>query len=141
MSPSSSSSKAPQLLSNSQKKLNHIHSEQKRRANIRRGYDSLCDVVPALRDAIIAEDKECERTGRKRGRGRLLGDDGEKLDGRAGPRSESVVLQKSASVSITIAISPDQMLIICLPKFFPLIVVLPPTDTRSPIRFQQLSNT
>ncbi|KAG9014078.1 hypothetical protein FRB94_000276 [Tulasnella sp. JGI-2019a] len=91
----SASSKPPQLLSNSQKKLNHIHSEQKRRANIRRGYDSLCDVVPALRDAIIAEDKECERTGRKRGRGRLLGDDGEKLDGRAGPRSESVVLQKT----------------------------------------------
>ncbi|KAG8863168.1 hypothetical protein FRB96_009350 [Tulasnella sp. 330] len=94
-SSASASSKQPQLLSNSQKKLNHIHSEQKRRANIRRGYDSLCDVVPALRDAIIAEDKECERTGRKRGRGRLLGDDGEKLDGRAGPRSESVVLQKS----------------------------------------------
>jgi hypothetical protein len=31
--------------------LNHIQSEQ-RRANIRRGYEALCDVVPALRDAI-----------------------------------------------------------------------------------------
>ncbi|KAG8905797.1 hypothetical protein FRB99_008222 [Tulasnella sp. 403] len=85
----------PPLLSASQKKLNHIHSEQKRRANIRRGYDALCEVVPALRDAIRAEEAACASTGKKRGRGRLLGEDGEKLDGRAGPRSESVVLQKT----------------------------------------------
>jgi len=83
------------LLTPSQKKLNHIQSEQKRRANIRRGYDALCDVVPTLRDAIRAEEALCVNSGKKRGRGRLLGEDGEKLDGRAGPRSESVVLQKT----------------------------------------------
>ncbi|KAG8887040.1 hypothetical protein FRC00_000528, partial [Tulasnella sp. 408] len=94
----SSSTNGPpkqQLLSAEQKKLNHIHSEQKRRANIRRGYDALCDVVPALREAIKAEEAECVNTGKKRGRGKLLGEDGEKMDGRAGPRSESVVLQKT----------------------------------------------
>ncbi|KAG9050185.1 hypothetical protein FS837_007083 [Tulasnella sp. UAMH 9824] len=96
-SASSSTSGPPkqQLLSAEQKKLNHIHSEQKRRANIRRGYDALCDVVPALREAIRAEEAECMNTGKKRGRGKLLGEDGEKMDGRAGPRSESVVLQKT----------------------------------------------
>ncbi|KAG8967485.1 hypothetical protein FRB90_010877, partial [Tulasnella sp. 427] len=95
-SPSSAQPKQQQqLLTAEQKKLNHIHSEQKRRANIRRGYDALCDVVPALREAIKAEDVECAQTGKKRGRGKLLGEDGEKMDGRAGPRSESVVLQKT----------------------------------------------
>ncbi|KIO26775.1 hypothetical protein M407DRAFT_15008 [Tulasnella calospora MUT 4182] len=94
-SSSSAAAKPQQLLTAEQKKLNHIHSEQKRRANIRRGYDALCDVVPALREAIRAEDAECANTGKKRGRGKLLGEDGEKMDGRAGPRSESVVLQKT----------------------------------------------
>ncbi|KAI1797278.1 hypothetical protein LXA43DRAFT_1177346 [Ganoderma leucocontextum] len=54
------------LLSPSQKRANHIQSEQKRRANIRRGYEALCEVVPALREAIRAEEereraKGCER--------------------------------------------------------------------------------
>ncbi|KAI0073450.1 hypothetical protein K474DRAFT_192491 [Panus rudis PR-1116 ss-1] len=44
------------LLSPSQKRANHIQSEQKRRANIRRGYEALCEVVPALREAIKAEE-------------------------------------------------------------------------------------
>ncbi|KAJ7859135.1 hypothetical protein B0H14DRAFT_2747186 [Mycena olivaceomarginata] len=83
----------PALLSPSQKKANHIQSEQKRRANIRRGYEALCDVVPALRDAIREE--EALSAG-KRGRGRGRQDEsGEKVDGRAGPRSENVVLSKS----------------------------------------------
>ncbi|KAH9902891.1 hypothetical protein C8Q73DRAFT_785517 [Cubamyces lactineus] len=107
------------LLSPSQKRANHIQSEQKRRANIRRGYEALCEVVPALREAIRAEE-ERERAGAGAGDG---GDDGsggkakargvggggaggdkgkkkrkgegEKADGRAGPRSENVVLQKT----------------------------------------------
>ena len=108
------------LLSPSQKRANHIQSEQKRRANIRRGYESLCEVVPALREAIRAED-ERERakvreldgledgdgkgSGSSRTRGGGGGEKGkkkkgrgetEKPDGRAGPRSENVVLQKSA---------------------------------------------
>ncbi|KAG8936099.1 hypothetical protein FRC02_004725 [Tulasnella sp. 418] len=92
----SSSNNRPTLLTVDQKKQNHIHSEQKRRANIRKGYEALCEVIPALRDAIRAEEAACAATpGKKRGRGRLLGEDGEKMDGRAGPRSESVVLQKS----------------------------------------------
>ena len=48
----------PALLSPSQKRANHIQSEQKRRANIRKGYDALCEVVPALRDAIRAEEEK-----------------------------------------------------------------------------------
>ncbi|PIL35735.1 transcription factor [Ganoderma sinense ZZ0214-1] len=105
------------LLSPSQKRANHIQSEQKRRANIRRGYESLCEVVPALREAIKAEEEReraktrerdldgledvdgkassSSRTrggekGKKKGRGEV-----EKADGRAGPRSENVVLQKT----------------------------------------------
>lgn len=37
------------LLSDKEKKANHIASEQKRRANIRKGYDMLCDALPGLR--------------------------------------------------------------------------------------------
>ncbi len=36
-----------------QKKLNHIISEQRRRASIRRGYELLCEEVPALRMAPL----------------------------------------------------------------------------------------
>ncbi|PPQ70866.1 hypothetical protein CVT24_000551, partial [Panaeolus cyanescens] len=93
------------LLSPSQKKANHIQSEQKRRANIRRGYEALCETVPALREAI-REEEEAERRmragigpapgARKKGRGKKGkdGDEKEKVDGRAGPRSENVVLSK-----------------------------------------------
>ncbi|KAI0705775.1 hypothetical protein C8T65DRAFT_652691 [Cerioporus squamosus] len=99
------------LLSPSQKRANHIQSEQKRRANIRRGYEALCETVPALREAIRAEDereraKELEEEAAASARGKARGGadkgkkkkkgDGEKADGRAGPRSENVVLQKSA---------------------------------------------
>lgn len=95
----------PTLLSPSQKKANHIQSEQKRRANIRRGYEALCETVPALREAI-REEEEQERMSnggsgtRKKTRtkkGAKDGDEREKdrLDGRAGPRSENVVLSKS----------------------------------------------
>ncbi|KAF7336772.1 BHLH domain-containing protein [Mycena venus] len=93
----------PALLSPSQKKANHIQSEQKRRANIRRGYEALCEVVPSLRDAIREEEAltaaqhppPASAKG-KRGRGRGRQDDnGEKVDGRAGPRSENVVLSKT----------------------------------------------
>ncbi|KAI7888224.1 uncharacterized protein EV154DRAFT_518345 [Mucor mucedo] len=37
-----------ELLSESQKKANHIASEQKRRQNIRIGFDQLIDIVPSL---------------------------------------------------------------------------------------------
>lgn len=97
----------PALLSASQKKANHIQSEQKRRANIRRGYEALCETVPALREAIAAEDRELAEAAadsengmrgksKKKNRGkRAMSESGEKIDGRAGPRSENVVLQKS----------------------------------------------
>lgn len=96
-------------MSPSQKKANHIQSEQKRRANIRRGYEALCETVPALREAI-REEEEAERNAaigkgavngavqRKKGRGKKNKDDEngkDRLDGRAGPRSENVVLSKS----------------------------------------------
>lgn len=87
------------LLSPSQKKANHIQSEQKRRANIRRGYDALCETVPALREACEAEEEqqfaEGKHRSRRRGKGKAKSDDGERIDGRAGPRSENVVLSKS----------------------------------------------
>ncbi|EJD47219.1 hypothetical protein AURDEDRAFT_113494 [Auricularia subglabra TFB-10046 SS5] len=55
------------LLSPSQKKANHIQSEQKRRANIRRGYDALCAAVPALIE-------ECAKSkGAPRSEGLVLG--------------------------------------------------------------------
>ncbi|KAG8697753.1 hypothetical protein FRC12_009253 [Ceratobasidium sp. 428] len=92
----------PKLLSKDQKKKNHIHSEQKRRATIRKGYALLCEEVPSLRMAIAAaEADEAEQAGdgdgrrRRRSRGRASTTDGERLDGRAGPRSESVVLVKT----------------------------------------------
>lgn len=50
-------SSKPALLSPSQKRANHIQSEQKRRANIRRGYEALCEAVPALREAIRLEEE------------------------------------------------------------------------------------
>lgn len=85
------------LLTEAEKKANHIASEQKRRANIRKGYEMLCAGVPALREAL--EKDEGEDTG---GEGGAAGDNGgsyevggERLDGRAGPRSEAVVLGKS----------------------------------------------
>ncbi|KAI0300851.1 hypothetical protein BC826DRAFT_905435 [Russula brevipes] len=88
----------PALLTASQKKANHIQSEQKRRANIRRGYEALCETIPALREAIRAEEEASNGLvpgGKKRrARGRV-GDDGEKVDGRAGPRSENIVLAKT----------------------------------------------
>ncbi|KAF5327022.1 hypothetical protein D9619_004126 [Psilocybe cf. subviscida] len=101
----SSTSTKQALLSPSQKKANHIQSEQKRRANIRRGYEALCETVPALREAI-REEEEAERNSaragangqRKKGRakkGQKEGEDKDKLDGRAGPRSENVVLSKT----------------------------------------------
>ena len=93
------------LLSPSQKKANHIQSEQKRRANIRRGYEALCETVPALREAI-REEEEQERVlngggaSRKKTRAKKGAKDGDererdRLDGRAGPRSENVVLSQS----------------------------------------------
>ena len=122
-------SSKPNLLSVSQKKANHIQSEQKRRANIRRGYAALCETVPALRDAI-REEEEAEKnvavdpnstavngtsvgaevrtnsTGKKRRckkgavvDGKDLDDrDKEKIDGRAGPMSENMVLSKSTNL-------------------------------------------
>ncbi|KAG6902850.1 hypothetical protein C0995_010735 [Termitomyces sp. Mi166 len=101
-------SSKPALLTASQKKANHIQSEQKRRANIRRGYEALCECVPALREAIregedalaAASDngtnKTCSAAGKRKAKSILKGKDGEeKIDGRAGPRSENVVLSKN----------------------------------------------
>ncbi|TEB04021.1 hypothetical protein FA13DRAFT_1750749 [Coprinellus micaceus] len=111
------SSSKPALLSPSQKKANHIQSEQKRRANIRRGYEALCETVPALREAIREEEEEArlnaaqaaaglanskgKAAGKKRASKKKDGEDGgltsarDKIDGRAGPRSENVVLSKT----------------------------------------------
>ena len=118
-------SSKPNLLSVSQKKANHIQSEQKRRANIRRGYAALCETVPALREAI-REEEEAEKkdadpnitavnginagaevktssAGKKRRNKKGTVVDGkdsddrdkEKIDGRAGTMSENTVLSKS----------------------------------------------
>ncbi|GAA5977089.1 hypothetical protein JCM10908_004852 [Rhodotorula pacifica] len=131
------SAKGP-LLSAEQKKANHIASEQKRRAAIRKGYDGLCEVVPTLKAAveefeervrkvavtgpggapgssespapvetkIVVVEKEKGPAGKRQGRGKggesttgaLMGGisvGGEKIDGRAGPKSEAVVLTQT----------------------------------------------
>jgi hypothetical protein len=83
----------PPLLTAQQKKANHILSEQKRRAKIRRGYDALCEVVPALKNAVLAE-QEAMDSKKKRGKqakAAVAAAD----DGRAGPKSESIVLSQS----------------------------------------------
>jgi hypothetical protein len=82
----------PPLLTAQQKKANHILSEQKRRAKIRRGYEALCEVVPNLKSAVLAE-QEAMDSKKKRGKakGSAIAE-----DGRAGPKSESVVLTESA---------------------------------------------
>ena len=110
----SNSSSKPPLLTPAQKKANHIASEQKRRAKIRRGYDALCEVVPSLKAAIAAEQEAVASgsggwnsapgsgTDGKRGRKTRSGKAAEEVpasakDGsRAGPKSESVVLSQSA---------------------------------------------
>ena len=118
------------LLSPSQKKANHIQSEQKRRANIRRGYDALCETVPALREAIREEDEKeagarvntsAGLDGRngsvgksKRGK-KKDGDNVDKADGRAGPRSENVVLSKSTSMHLSLlALAASICVLICI---------------------------
>ncbi|KAG0006823.1 hypothetical protein BGZ65_003167 [Modicella reniformis] len=51
-----SSKKAPhELLTESEKKANHIASEQKRRQNIRIGFDSLVEIVPTLSECHRSE--------------------------------------------------------------------------------------
>ena len=97
------------LLTEAEKKANHIASEQKRRANIRKGYELLCEIVPPLKEALEREARKEKERGsededdadKKKGKKKRDADtstgceiDGEKIDGRAGPRSEAVVLMK-----------------------------------------------
>ena len=122
------------VLTEAQKKANHIASEQKRRTAIRSAYDDLCTIVPALKAAIQEYD---ERLNKLHGfhhhlavaaanqdvkdgeeavqrpktlqtpltvAGVLTGGievGGEKVDGRAGPKSEAVVLGQSKSIYAT----------------------------------------
>ncbi|KAK4517271.1 uncharacterized protein ATC70_000603 [Mucor velutinosus] len=52
---STSRKKAVELLSDDQKRANHIASEQKRRANIRIGFEKLVDIVPTLSNGHRSE--------------------------------------------------------------------------------------
>ncbi|KZO91105.1 hypothetical protein CALVIDRAFT_531017 [Calocera viscosa TUFC12733] len=97
------------LLTQEQKKANHIHSEQKRRATIRKGYEALCEVVPSLREVVAAggpgvgalttkvpgmspTDSEKKRGGKGKGKGSRDDDDG----GLGGVvKSEALVLTKT----------------------------------------------
>ncbi|CAD6571341.1 MAG: hypothetical protein CYPHOPRED_004397 [Cyphobasidiales sp. Tagirdzhanova-0007] len=112
------------VLTDAQKKANHIASEQKRRTAIRSAYDDLCNIVPALRAAVqeyeerlsklhglhAASEQSQARKGEEDGpqqhpppppltvAGVLTGGievGGEKVDGRAGPKSEAIVLGKT----------------------------------------------
>lgn len=40
--------KKRELLTSEQKKANHVNSEQRRRSNIRNGFQTLCDYIPTL---------------------------------------------------------------------------------------------
>ncbi|GAA93494.1 hypothetical protein E5Q_00135 [Mixia osmundae IAM 14324] len=101
------------LLSEEQKRANHIASEQKRRAAIRAAYDSLAAVVPSLNDAppsgpadhrrsMSHEDDEGderdggETIGRgKRKRKPVPESQSSKPEARPGAKSEAVVLSKT----------------------------------------------
>lgn len=50
-----SKKKTVELLSDDQKRANHIASEQKRRANIRIGFEKLVDIVPTLSNGHRSE--------------------------------------------------------------------------------------
>ncbi|KAM0747761.1 hypothetical protein T439DRAFT_349694 [Meredithblackwellia eburnea MCA 4105] len=128
----SSSSTKPALLTPAQKKANHIASEQKRRAAIRQGYEGLCVVVPSLRAAVeeFEERVRCAELARKGKKGAnakngkgdrekgtqggvLMGGievGGEKIDGRAGPKSEAVVLSKTVEHVRALLASREQLL-------------------------------
>lgn len=105
------------LLSTEEKKARHIFSEQKRRANIRKGYESLCELIPALRDGIDGDgsvgidddsgDEDDNEEGSnggggngakkgKRRRGQEMGDasisGGDRYEAKGGARSEAVIL-------------------------------------------------
>ncbi|KZV97893.1 hypothetical protein EXIGLDRAFT_729411 [Exidia glandulosa HHB12029] len=72
--PAPGGKKRAALLSPSQKKANHIQSEQKRRANIRRGYDALCAAVPALvLECAKPDAKGADKNGTTRSEGLVLG--------------------------------------------------------------------
>lgn len=99
-------------LTEEQKRANHIMSEQRRRTAIKAAYDELCVAVPALRAAIREYDERLSKVaGSQRTVSTASGNNnaagiagvltggievgGEKIDGRAGPKSEAVVLAKS----------------------------------------------
>ena len=126
-SPAASQPPLPKVvLTEEQKRANHIASEQKRRTAIRSAYDELCGVVPSLRAAVQEYEERLTRVhgaqaaaaaaSRRGSAGRSDGTQGtggteietvagvltggidvggEKVDGRAGPKSEAVVLGKS----------------------------------------------
>jgi hypothetical protein len=104
----------PAPLSKAQKQANHIQSEQRRRANIRRGYAALCEAVPALREAIQEEALATDSPAAKSKTGRARGGRGvEKVDGRSGPRSENVVLFNSTHPVPLFPRSFSQLICLC----------------------------
>ncbi|PWN34309.1 uncharacterized protein FA14DRAFT_156975 [Meira miltonrushii] len=96
------------LLTEAEKKANHIASEQKRRANIRKGYELLCSLVPSLRESMDEDggdeeeddeddEDDAEEGDTKRGKKRKPGDGGGgggNVDSKSGPRSEAMILMK-----------------------------------------------
>jgi hypothetical protein len=91
------------LLTDAEKKANHIASEQKRRANIRKGYELLCEMIPDLgedggdKGSGANGDEEDENDGDemdeeggdedKKGRKGRSGETS--MEGKTGPRSEA----------------------------------------------------
>ena len=73
------------LLTDAEKKANHIASEQKRRANIRRGYDMLVEKLPSLHSGAMEPDAHTDMV-----------DD----EGRSSSFSEIVILEEGASLTI-----------------------------------------
>ncbi|KAK9896408.1 hypothetical protein P389DRAFT_171579 [Cystobasidium minutum MCA 4210] len=123
--PASTTNAAKAALSEEQKRANHIASEQKRRHAIRAAYDALCTVVPSLSAAVKEYEDRLSKLHPSAALNVKAGVDdsmdveastssgiaplqtvagvltggievgGEKIDGRAGPRSEAVVLAKT----------------------------------------------
>ncbi|KAH9815774.1 hypothetical protein DFH28DRAFT_247083 [Melampsora americana] len=105
----------PGLLSQEQKRANHIASEQKRRAAIRQGYDKLCLVVPSLNQSNSSWKEEEEKLGKKKRKKSLINPNQsvvveEVENQRTGSKSEAIVLAKTVEYLKELEIERKELL-------------------------------
>lgn len=103
----------PGLLSQEQKRANHIASEQKRRAAIRQGYDKLCSVVPSLGYSNPDWKEEEEKLGKKKRKKSTTNINNNNLDeenNKSGSKSEAIVLAKTVEYLKELEIERESLL-------------------------------